>query len=131
MAAVIYGIFFPAARLVYVGSSLEPSPVPRWAAHLRRLRKGSHPTKKLQAAFKQHGEAAIAWRVLERIPDGVDVQGVSDIEQRWVDRYAAMGVLLNTNQKINPYWGALPKHRVEPHPCVSQGMRVNDKGTAA
>lgn len=53
----------------------------RRSAHFAALRKGNHPTRKLQRAFDKYGEAAFVFEVLERCSDEV----LREVEQRYLD----------------------------------------------
>lgn len=63
----IYAITNTVNGKVYVGSAVNIAS--RWRAHLSQLRRGTHHSGHLQAAWIKYGETAFSFTVLEYVPD--------------------------------------------------------------
>lgn len=61
----IYGIRHTESGRVYVGSAVRTNA--RWRQHRSQLRKGTHHSAYLQAAWNKHGEQAFEFVVLEEV----------------------------------------------------------------
>lgn len=70
--AAVYALTCTATGAVWVGGSANLDGLAN--ALFFSLRQGSHPHPALQQAFAQHGEAAFALDVLERLPEEPDAQ---------------------------------------------------------
>jgi group I intron endonuclease len=86
--AGIYCITHVPSGLLYIGSSNNIHR--RWNAHRNALRKRSHPTKRLQAAWDSDGPAAFAIAVIEPFPGWGNtrkaIQHLTEREQAWIDK---------------------------------------------
>ena len=77
----VYRIYSRSGGDNYVGSAVCFRK--RWAEHGRRLRKGDHPSAKLQCAWDERGEDDFEFFVLEFVPDKTLL---IEREQYWIDR---------------------------------------------
>lgn len=75
----IYRIVSPSGKF-YVGSARSFKN--RWAAHIAKLRKGTHHSKPLQRAFDKYGEESMLFEKIALCP----VTDLIVIEQRFIDR---------------------------------------------
>lgn len=66
--AVIYQIRCLPTAEVYVGSTTQRIEA-RFGHHRSRLRAGWHRSRRLQAAWRKHGESAFAFDVIEVVPE--------------------------------------------------------------
>lgn len=66
---------------IYIGSAKDV--FSRWGRHLRKLRKGSHHSIKLQRHYNKYGEADLSFTVLS----GWDINNMLDVEQFYIDAY--------------------------------------------
>ena len=78
-------------EVVYVGQSIDQ--IGRLNSHHRKLLKGRHPNKELQAEFSKYGSAAFVWSRLEFCRDA---DALCDSERFW------KGMLTPTCNKIEP-----------------------------
>ena len=84
----VYTITCAATLLVYVGSTRH---IPqRKASHFHQLRKGIHHSKRLQADFTAHGEAAFEFRAFYFPPDHIRRE-----EQKGIAFYRETGLSYN------------------------------------
>ena len=73
----IYKIINTVNGKFYVGSTTNTRE--RFRVHRKRLRKGNHHAKHLQAAWNKYGENAFVFVVIETIPDGQSLQAAEDV----------------------------------------------------
>lgn len=64
----------------YIGSAVNIRN--RWAYHMYRLAKGTHPNPSMQNAWNKYGEGIFACRVIEE----TDVKSLLKREQAWLDK---------------------------------------------
>lgn len=89
----IYSIKTPSGS-TYIGSS--NSIYRRWSEHKRHLRKGTHHSTRLQAAWNKHGNALV-FSILEVCPS-------EDLESREQHYILSLNAKLNTTQYVNNVW---------------------------
>lgn len=89
----IYSITTPSGS-TYIGSS--NSIYRRWSEHKRSLRKGTHHSTRLQAAWNKHGNALV-FSILEVCPS-------EDLESREQHYILSLNARLNTTQYVNNVW---------------------------
>lgn len=70
---------------IYIGSTRRSFGV-RWKEHRTSLRAGKHTNPVLQNAWNKYGESAFAFCILEPVDD---ITQIEQIEQAWIDRFAA------------------------------------------
>lgn len=71
----------------------------RWRLHKSQMKRGVHPNPRLQAAFDDGGEDAMAYVVLEQCPPGRE--GLDIREQHWLDSVSVFpGMLLNRSRFV-------------------------------
>ncbi len=80
----IYMIKNTVTGKVYIGGTVNFDK--RFGEHLAMLRGGYHHSLKLQRSYNKHGESAFTFSVLECVADKNDLD---EIEQKWIDKYAA------------------------------------------
>jgi len=94
----IYQIRNVATGKLYIGSAINYRR--RKVEHFRDLRRGTHNSKKLQAAWNKYGEGAFVFEVLEPV-DRADA--LIDREQFWIDRMDAV----RSGYNVSPRAGSL------------------------
>lgn len=92
--------------------------------HLRKLRRGTHPSRHLQNAWNKYGEFEFIWVVLEDTTDG-DVDLLTPREQFWMD---------NTDSEFNtrPAAGSMRGYKFTPEQRAYQsemGKKTWPKGS--
>lgn len=87
--AAIYAIRNTTDGALYLGSAHDADR--RWSDHQRLLRKGTHPTVALQAAWDRDGQSAFVFETLETLPRSVRPLKLQDTEQVWHERLSAEG----------------------------------------
>jgi group I intron endonuclease len=100
----------------YVGSALNVRD--RVYGHIWHLRKGSHRNKKLQNAWRKHGEGAFSIEVLEAVSDPKQLLAR---EQHWIDAHSSSKDGYNLNPVAGSNLGRVwtPEFRAK----VSAGVR--------
>lgn len=83
MKNVIYKIRNVANGKFYVGSTVDARV--RFQAHKRRLRKGTHQSPQLQAAWNKYGEDCFKFEIVVHVEDRDELLAV---EQIWLDEHA-------------------------------------------
>ena len=89
----IYKIINTINGKFYVGSTINTRE--RFRTHRKRLRKGNHHAKHLQAAWNKHGENSFVFTVIETIPDGQSLQEAEDI---WLAEHVGKEYCYNTSK---------------------------------
>jgi group I intron endonuclease len=79
---------------VYIGSTARMHRRPQ--EHFRRLRRGTHESPPLQAAFAEYGESAFEFAVLESVSPG----GLIAAEQRLLDHHKAADPQFGYNSRL-------------------------------
>jgi GIY-YIG catalytic domain len=80
---------------IYVGSATNLRA--RWDTHRRDLRKGSHPNRYMQQAWKLYGEMSFELLVLEY----VDAMRLLEAEQRWIDQTGCTDRRIGFNVRLD------------------------------
>ena len=83
MKNVIYKIRNTVNGKFYVGSTVDARV--RFQTHRRRLRKGSHQSPHMQAAWNKYGEECFIFEIVEHVENGEDLLKA---EQKWLDEHA-------------------------------------------
>jgi len=83
MKNVIYKIRNVTNGKFYVGSTVDTRV--RFQTHKRRLKKGTHQSPHLQAAWNKYGEECFKFEVVEHVDDPAKLLAA---EQRWLDEHA-------------------------------------------
>jgi group I intron endonuclease len=80
----IYEITCDETGVVYIGSTSDFAR--RISHHFGKLRRGVHPCKPMQADFTTHGSKAFTVRLVEVVPDAVDLLAVENrhITNAWL-----------------------------------------------
>lgn len=91
----IYAITHQASGKVYIGSAVHFEQ--RWRVHRHHLRKGTHHSQHLQAAWNKHGEPAFAFKKLLVCSK----DNLLFYEQRLVDGYGAADRKTGFNVRTN------------------------------
>lgn len=115
----IYKIINAVNGKFYVGSTTNTAE--RFRVHRRRLRKGTHHTKHLQAAWNKYGEDAFVFHVVETVPEN---QSLELAEQRWLDEHVGKEYCYNTSFHVNAPWRDVPKER---HPNFGKKLTDGQK----
>lgn len=106
----IYIIKNKVTKQYYVGESRDIEK--RWKQHKRELNKGTHHSKKLQAAWNEYGEQAFTFKVVQRLwfCDNVNKEKLDIIlylrEEYYMDKYNSLNFGYNMANTI----GALLKY---------------------
>ena len=79
---VIYAIVHVASGRRYIGSTRNIGS--RFASHRHILRKGTHHSPRLQAAWDEHGAEAFEWVIIEAV---FDPETLISREQHWMDHH--------------------------------------------
>lgn len=95
----------------YIGSAVNV--LDRWHTHRTKLRNGTHANKHLGGAWKQYGEKAFCFYILEIISD---VQLLVEREQYWIDLY----------QANNPAYG----YNLRKHAANNLGLKASPETRA-
>lgn len=90
MQNVIYKIRNLVNGKFYVGSTVDARV--RFQAHKRRLRKGTHQSPHLQAAWNKYGEDCFKFEVVEVVENRDELLAV---EQTWLDEHAGKSYCYN------------------------------------
>lgn len=90
MKNVIYKIRNTVNGKFYVGSTVDARV--RFQTHRRRLRKGSHQSPHMQAAWNKYGEECFIFEIVEHVENGEDLLKA---EQKWLDAHAGKSYCYN------------------------------------
>jgi len=83
MKNVIYKIRNVVNGKFYVGSTIDARV--RFQTHKRRLKKGTHQSPHLQAAWNKYGEDCFKFEIVEHVDDSANLLAA---EQHWLDAHA-------------------------------------------
>lgn len=108
MAQVIYKIINIDNGKFYVGSSTNAKE--RFRAHRKLLTRGAHHCKHLQAAWNKYGVDAFLFRVIEEVPDDMNLQAAED---RWLQEHVGKEHCYNIGHRSDAPWRGGKK---EDHP---------------
>ena len=86
----VYGIFCKANGKVYIGGTTNLKR--RRGQHFCGLAEGLHHCHDLQDLFEEYGEDRFVFKVIEEVPDDTHLKS---LEQKWMDFYADLEMLLN------------------------------------
>ena len=111
----VYGIFCKANGKVYIGGTTQLRK--REGQHLHRLRKSDHHCLGLQELFIQYGHGGLTFKVLEYVEGE---EHLILVEQKWIDFYFDLGLLLNECKNAGTTKG---RSRKDDEKCrISQGL---------
>lgn len=103
-AQVIYKIINLVNAKFYVGSTINQRE--RFRCHRSRLRRNTHHSKHLQAAWNQYGEDNFLFKVIETIPDGESLQAAEDV---WLAEHVGKEYCYNHSKFSDAPWRGVPK----------------------
>jgi group I intron endonuclease len=87
---IIYRITCTANNKFYIGSTVNKAQ--RWARHRKQLRDGTHPNKRMAAAWAKYGETAFLFEVLEYVAEPAALFAA---EQKYLDEHAGKDYCFN------------------------------------
>ena len=90
---VIYAVECAKTGLTYVGYSANH--IMRWRSHRRLLRRKIHGSPKMVEDWHKYGPEAFAMRVLEVLPEKIEMRDARLAELRWQAHFAKLGRLYN------------------------------------
>jgi len=105
---VIYKIINLVNDKFYVGSTANQHE--RFRTHRKKLRRGVHHCKHLQAAWNKYGEEKFLFKVIAYIPEGESLQ---EAEDRWLKEHHGKEYCYNSGRLSGAPWRGVPK---EAHP---------------
>lgn len=118
-APVIYKIRNVVNGKFYVGSTKDTRE--RFRTHRTRLRKNTHHSKHLQAAWNKYGEDCFVFEVVEQV---ADVGGLQAAEDVWLAEHVGKDYCYNTSR-----YSASPMRGIatEDHPCYGRVKLPGEK----
>lgn len=109
----------------YIGQSTEIRL--RWSAHRSALRRGKHWNAHMQSIFDVDGIDAFKFELLEECL----TSQLTELEQKWVDRFSKLGLLLNFNKNVVDPPLAGKKHTEETKAKMKAAAQANREASIA
>lgn len=114
----IYKIRNVVTDAFYIGSTTNHKL--RFDSHRRRLRKGTHQSKKLQAAWDKYGEDCFKFEILEQLKEASELR---DVENRWLTAWHGTDTCYNeSSDACAPMRGRKHSDEVKAK-CVNKVIR--------
>jgi group I intron endonuclease len=108
MSGIVYRIVNLVNGKFYVGSTVDQAG--RFRVHRKRLNRGTHHSKHLQAAWQKYGATAFAFEVVEHV---AHAENLRVAEQRWLDAHVGSDQCYNFSKDATAPWRGVP---TEQHP---------------
>jgi group I intron endonuclease len=112
MSGIVYRIVNLVNGKFYVGSTVDQAG--RFRVHRKRLNRGTHHSKHLQAAWQKYGATAFAFEVVEHV---AHAENLRVAEQRWLDAHVGSDQCYNFSKDATAPWRGVP---TEQHPRVGR-----------